>query len=314
MINNLKILNYPLIAILSLVILLANYGSDFESAAGVIHILSLFYILFAKKIHDFIPINNKIIYLIFLIIGVVCSVGLYQQLHMGFWQEHSIYQALMMLVIIISSSVMAQKTDNTFNGTGLVIALFLLSILWLLSYYYPFIILLFLSIIFIYEILNQNNLTKITKIKWNKFNNNKLILFLVSLELSLMLWDYQEITIWANHLFLILISAGFGAFLHINYKIGRYNIWVLSAIIIASSLYPFWIIHYSHSALIGLSLGFVLSQESTEKTNIQSLTTIFFIGLFTGVLLYLKLDIMPYKALFLLALFWQLKTQNKQKN
>jgi cell division protein FtsL len=303
MITNLKTISYPFVVILAFVILLATYGSDFSAVAGYMAIITMFYIIFNFYFISYL--KNIVVVKILLLLGAASCVLLYKQLHLNFWDESSLYLALLIFTIMVASSVLAHTTEKITKKTltKTPYSFFIVSVLWGFSFYYPLTIFLFLSVLFVYELLYNKEVTK--NIKYEK-SNCKYILFLASMELSFVLWDFQEITLWAYHLFLIFLSAGVGVFLQNYYKINKFNNIFLILIIIVSTIYHIWVIHWTHSLCIGLSLGVIWQQSYVRNNNISAISASIFAGFFVGVLFYLRLEILPYKAILILPFLWLL--------
>jgi hypothetical protein len=272
-----------------LVIGLVVYGSDFDSITGWLYVTPLIVLalvhrwVWARRFDLGSGTKSRIIS------GIAALAGLfvYAPLHMDYWDEHSVSQALGMAVLGVSSylmSVIAAAEINAQNAscrrcaTG---ALALIGIFWLLAMYYPMIIVLLLGLVFILSILwfspqrfspqrfspQQNRQKEASNDTAQADVIAKYTLSLLAIDIGCIIWDFQVNTTWAYFVGIAFIAAALGFYIRLVGDSERLDQSVYIAAIANFTLavvWPAYLLWSLHAIVAGLCVGYLLPQAMSQ--------------------------------------------------
>ena len=219
---------YLLVVAIGLVV----YGSDFKGIAGWIYIIPLLVLTVAH--HWVWPLRQQLSSAKG--IRIVCGTGAvvallaYSPMHMGYWDEHSLWQAVLMaglgicsyLLSIIAAAKITPVTttpQTTSYRNSPVWVLALIGLFWLLAKQYPLVVLLCLALVFIISAFwlpppEQTGGVKLpAKSRSDPFA--KYTIFLTAIDLSCVVWDFEIDTRWAWYVAVGFLAAAVG------YYVGR---------------------------------------------------------------------------------------------
>ena len=252
---------------------LVVYGSDFDSITGWLYVTPLIVLALAHKWVWARRFNLGSLNTARLICAVAAFVAMfvYVPLHMDYWDEHSLSQALAMAVLGVCSylvSIIAATRISSQNafcrrcGAG---ALVFIGLSWRLALYYPMIALLSLGLVFIVSILWFNPRQSARKEPAVETVQADVIakytLFLLAIDIGCIVWDYQVNTAWAYFVGLAFIAAALGYYINLAAESERFDRPVYIAAIanfILAVLWPAYLLWSLHALVAGLCLGYLL--------------------------------------------------------
>jgi len=321
MIQYLLLFQFALLYWVTIVLGLIVYGSDFNSLSGKLYLLPMFVIPLMHRFYNRFAfrITAPLPTAIILIVGALLALVAYQSLHFAFWDEHNAQQAWLLSLLGLFSylaSVIASVRLRQWRGNharAVSITWLVLGLVWMLAVAFPMIPLLAIAIIMLLGVAwylpVQYGVPLINQPLPNKPGVLKYLLFLLVLDLSLIIWDYQVDSRWAWHLTGICITAALGSWLAAYKK--QQLFWpvviISAANFIAAIVWPSFVIHPLHSVVIGIGMGWVIGrilQVDTEArpSEMMGLAFPLFMGLITGYLFYANLTYVAWRTLLLVPL------------
>jgi hypothetical protein len=255
------------------VIGLAVYGSDFDSISGWLYLVPL---LTMPAVHRWVwkyrrALDNPGPYKTIAVIGGVCAVLAYRPLHMGYWDEHSLTQALLIAVTGVCAYLLSVAaagridTQKRRQAKAQIMALLLIGALWSVSAAYPMFPLFALGVTLLFAAFWHEPVSfpPSSKPEHDKLPSDPiavLMLFVVALDSGLVVWDYQVNTAWGLYLAGTFFAAAGATYLD-RFRTGRleqaiYAVAVLN--IVLAAVWPAYILNPLHSLVGGYILGFLL--------------------------------------------------------
>ena len=321
MIHYLLLYQFPFLYCVTIALGLVVYGSDFDEVAGYLYIVPL---LVLPLIHGFVakllkPLASVAAANVVLLAGALVALLAYQRLHFSYWDEHSFLQAIelsLLGVLSYLSSVVASIRLAAWQGNhrqASASAWLILGLSWMLAYYFPmsslFVMAVILALAIIWSVAGSLNVESVLYQKTASARPVKYLLFLLMMDLGLVLWDYQVDTGWAWQLSGAMLTATIGCWLAFD-SVNKYLRLIMIVTItnfIAAIIWPVFILHHLHSALIGLSLGWsigylVNSQGAPKPLVVVSAAMPVFLGLAVGYLVYANLAYAFGRVVFLVPL------------
>mgnify|MGYP001823182999 CR=1 FL=1 len=321
MIHYLLLYQFPFLYCVTIALGLVVYGSDFDELAGKLYIIPL---LVLPVLHWFVgkrirPMTSLVASSIILLVGAIVALFVYQKLHFAFWDEHSLTQTIMLLVLgILSylSSVLASIRLQAWQGThrsASASAWLMLGLCWPLAFYYPmsslFVMAVILAIASFWHVASSNDLQWVQYKKITALRPVKYLVFVLSLDLGLVLWDYQVNTGWAWHLGGAFVAGALGSWLAFNATNKNYWPILVIAIVnfVTAIIWPAFVLHYLHSAIVGLCLGWCITYLMNAGANFSPILVVssampVFLGLAFGNLFYSNLAHVYWRVVLLLPL------------
>ncbi|WP_455366059.1 hypothetical protein [Kaarinaea lacus] len=321
MIHYLLLYQFPFLYCITIALGLVVYGSDFDEAAGNIYLIPLFLLplmhwLIAKW---FKPVASVALATVVLLVGAVVALLAYKQLHFAFWDEHSLMQAVALSLLGVLSylaSVIASMRLRVWQGDhqrASAVAWLVLGLSWMVAFYYPmsslFTMAVILAVASVWSVAGPVNLHSLNRVKMPTTRLLKYLLFLLMMDLSLVAWDYQVNTVWAWHLSAAMITAAFGCWLAVKSPKKNLHVVIVIALInfIVAVIWPAFILHFLHSGLVGLCLGWcvgylVNAEEAKQHLAVVSAALPVFLGMAVGYAIYANLVYAFWRFVFLLPL------------
>lgn len=274
---------YLLVLVMGLVV----YGSDFDSVAGWLYVALLLLIVIAHKrvwSKRWLMASGNTS-LIVSIIGAIAGIWVYTPLHMDYWDEHSLSQAVGMVILGLCSyllSVIAAanlKVQPNSCRHCAVWALVIIGAAWSMAVYYPMIGVLFMVLLFIITGLWLRPLPTVDKATFDKATFDKAAfdkatsdtsaadviaryaVFIIVIDLSCIVWDYQVNTAWASYLGTAFIVAALGYFFQSVQYSARVEqaVYVLALANFAMAvIWPPYLLWMLHAVAAGFTLGYLL--------------------------------------------------------
>jgi len=243
----------------------------------------------------------------------------YQPMHFAYWDEHNLRQAVLLAVLGVFSylaAVIASVRLQHWQGNhahAVVMAWLVLGIGCLPAVAYPMISILMMALILAVASVWHVRVKADTPIVKQDIPFNSAVLkylfFLLALDFSLTLWDYQVDSRWAWHLALLFITAALGSRVAFKTRLKFYWLVVVVVVVnfIVAIVWPGYVISSLHSALIGLCMGWVTGclLQGPARMNPYIILSISFplvLGLVLGNLFYANLAYETWRALLLLPL------------
>jgi hypothetical protein len=261
---------YLLMVVMGLVV----YGSDFDSITGWLYVAPLILIAIVHKwvwSRRFKLSSDDTAKFICASAAVAGVIG-YAPLHMNYWDEHSVSQAVWLAILGVCSyliSVMAaakiseQKTFCRGCASG---ALALIGVIWLLAIEYPMIVWFFLGLIFIVSLLWFSPLPSKQQQESAKDTSQtdviaKYTILLLAIDISSVIWDYQVNTAWAFYVGAVFIAAALGFYLRFADHSDKFEQTAYIAAIVNFTLacvWPAYLLWGVHVVVAGLCMGYLL--------------------------------------------------------
>jgi len=319
-IHQLLALQFALLYLPLTFIALGVYGSNFKGLIGIGYLIPLFLIPVLQRILKTRGhlLSKPWLTTLLPLLGSLCALLLYQPLHLQQWDEYSTQQALLVGLLGIASYLIAYSSIiqlKTPSSTQLFGVLLIIAFCWSLSWYYPLIGFFMLALIFALAPFARFHTLKTVSFKPPSELSAVISysLMLLILDLSMVVWDYQEMHQWAIHFAVALLAIALSM---LFLRSILFNILILFSAI-ANFIYCIWVPGYllnlSHSALAGLAIGVLLfyrSLDQTGKLNPQSwisLSLPIFGGFLFSFAFYHNLPILPYRWLLAIPLLLLLR-------
>ena len=274
MLNYLLYFQFALMYLLVLVIGLVVYGSDFDGITGWLYVTPLLvYTVAHGRIwshRNKLGSGNtpRVIYAI----GAIAALFAYAPMHMDYWDEHSLSQSVWMAILglcsylscVVAAAKITRKDPPCQNCA--VFALVAIGLIWLLARYYPTIVLLGLGLLFIVSALWSEPLQHEIKPAGLGAPQSDVIarytLFLLTIDIGCIVWDYQVNTAWALYIGLSLMAAALGFYIKQTVsKVDRLEqaVYVIAIInFVLAVLWPAYLLWMFHALAAGFCVGFLL--------------------------------------------------------
>lgn len=267
--------------LLALVMGLVVYGSDFDSIAGWLYVALLLLILIVhKRVWSrrwAMASGNTGLFVS--IIGAVAGVWVYTPLHMDYWDEHSLSQAVGMVVLGLCSYLLSVIAAAKINAQSnpcrhcAVWALVITGAAWSMAVYYPMIVVLFMVFLFIIAGLWMRPLSSVDTTKFKEDRSAadviaKYVVFLLAIDLSCVIWDYQVNTTWALYVGVGFVAAALGYFFKSVQNSDRVEqaVYTLALANFAMAvLWPPYLLWMLHAMVVGFALGYLLPKAVSQS-------------------------------------------------
>ena len=323
MIHYLLLYQFPFLYCITIALGLVVYGSDFDEVAGNLYLIPL---LLLPLMHWFVvkllkPLASVAVANTVLLAGALVALLTYRQLHFSFWDEHSLLQAIFMSCLGLLSylaSVVASIRLSMWQGDhrrASVGAWLILGLCWMLAFYYPmsslFVMAVILAVASLWVVSGSLDIETLRFEKMSSARPVKYLLFLLMLDLSLVVWDYQVNTGWAWYLSGAMIAAALGCWLAFKSTNKHLYLILIVAMInfVSATIWPGFILHHLHSTLIGVclgwSIGYLVNAQGVRKhLPVISAAMPVFLGLALGYAVYANLAYASWRVVFLLPLLF----------
>jgi hypothetical protein len=320
-IHYLLLYQFPFLYCVTIALGLVVYGSDFDEVAGNLYLVPL---LLLPLLHWFVvkllkPLTSVAVATGVLLAGAVVALLAYRQLHFSYWDEHSLSQAILLACLGLLSylaSVVACIRLNMWQGDhrrASASAWLILGLCWMLAFYYPmsslFVMAVILAVASLWAVAGSVDIKRLRLEKMPATSPVKYLLFLLMLDLSLVVWDYQVNTGWAWYLSGAMIAAALGCWLVFKSANKYLYLIIVVAMInfVAATIWPGFILHHLHSVLVGVclgwSIGYLVNAEGVRKhLPVVSAAMPVFLGLALGYAVYANLAYASWRVVFLLPL------------
>lgn len=321
MIHYLLLYQFPFLYCVTIALGLVVYGSDFDELSGKLYLIPL---LVLPVLHWFVgkllrPVTSTAVASILLLAGAIVALFAYQKLHFAFWDEHSLIQTISLVVLgVLSylSAVIACVRLQAWNGghrKASASAWLVLGLCWMLAFYFPmsslFVMAAIMAVASLWPVAGSNELQLVQYKKIPALRPVKYLVFVLAMDLGLALWDYQVNTGWAWHLGGAFIAGALGSWLAFSSTNKSYWAVMVIAVVnfITAIIWPAFVLHYLHSAVIGLCLGWsivclVNAQQKPSPILAVSSAMPVFLGLAIGNLFYANLAHVYWRGVLLLPL------------
>jgi len=308
-------LQFSLLMVPALLIGLIVFGSDFKQGSGWIYTASVLLIIVLHLSRRFwvARINQNAIKLLALA-GGVGGIWIYQPMHVGYWDERSFLQAILVSLLSIASAVISIRaqyhSEREINASTVLLSAVVIVASWLAAAFYTMLPILTVSMILLAFVVldNTTQFPAVEKSKQKTGFRYRYAIFLMSLDMFLVVWDFKVDAEWAYYIasslliiFAVLMLPAFSRFWTIVvYSIGAAN--YLIAI-----YYPSFVIVYAHSVWSGLVLGTLIKQLMLRSRDNQShdlfnLWGSIMLGMFVGNTFYSNIDVANWRWILLLPL------------
>ncbi|MDQ7075160.1 MAG: hypothetical protein Q9O24_08435 [Gammaproteobacteria bacterium] len=325
MIHHLLALQFTLLYLPLTYIALGVYGSNFKGLIGAAYLAPLLLIpllqrMLKNRSHQ---LSQPWVTILLPLIGTLSALLLYSPLHLHHWDEYSVRQALLTGLLGIVSYLIAYSSALQLkkpSSQQLFSALLILAFCWSLSWYSPLAGFFMLALIFsLSPFAHVQRLQPLTLKPLAELSAVlSYSLMLLIFDLTMVVWDYQEMQQWALHFTVALLAIALSM---LFLRSILFNILILLAAIsnfIYCILVPSYLLNLSHSALAGLAIGVLLfyrSLDQTGKLNPQSwisLSLPVFGGFFLSFAFYHNLPILAYRWLLVIPLLLLLRRYYKR--
>lgn len=271
-------LQLPFLFLPMLIIGLATYGADFEHPSGQIYLWMPVVLTVTHWIAGALdPVLSKRRVAVPLLIASIAVVGVaYRPLHMHWWDERSVSQAVRVLVIGVCSvfasrigalRIGAAGGPRADSSAAAFAALALIAVTGML---YPHLPLLALAPLMAFGAVadplqtcskrDQRPLSRFTG--WHRY-----AVVLLALELSLPLWDFQTDPRWALFFGLGLLGMAIGALLARRFPFAAVALPTAAVLlVIAASFYSLLVVSPLHVLVVGSAAGWLLSAQLAAPT------------------------------------------------
>lgn len=270
---------YLLVMLVGLVV----YGSDFKGIAGWIYVIPLIGLTIIHKWVWSRRYQLESSGAIKIVSGVGAAIALltYTPMHMGYWDEHSLRQALLIaglgicsyLVSIAAASHVAQQPLE--SKIKPVAALALIGVFWMLARQYPLVIILCLAVLFVIAAFWLAPLPSVDSAKASLRTRSdpfaKYAVLLTAIDLGCVVWDFEVDTQWAWYVAAGFVAAAVGYYVSYSDKRSdRLEQTVYIAVILNFALAALWssyILWFMHVIVAGFCLGYLLPAAMFRKTD-----------------------------------------------
>lgn len=328
MLRWLSILQFPLVFLPLCVYGLGVFGSDFDVLAGRLFIgLFVSLIVLDRFMSGLVSkLAGTWAERLLAIVATLLAGVAYRPLHLGYWDEHSVSQALAICALgIVSwgvSRVAAASVGSEARAAGPAIqlgpALVLIGLIWGSAWFYPMLPLLGLAAAFALRAATLSPARVASRagsafeVRFGAFEAMATVC--IGVDAWLVVWDYQWITEWAPQLTLLFTVSGIAYALPsrargVALAVGALNFCVAVA-------QPSWVLNPLHAAAVGLALGALLARilapdaadgsapcsvpRTGRRSPLGGLAFFWVLGLVLGLGLYQNLAHAGWRALLLL--------------
>jgi len=315
MIQTLLSLQFSLLMVPVLLIGLIVFGSDFKQGSGWIYTSGLLLIIALHLSRRFwvTRMNETGVKALSMLAGV-SGVWVYQQMHVGYWDERNYVQALLVSLLSIVSAIVSIRAQYRgsveINAKSATLSAIVIVGSWLLAAYYTMIPIMAVAIILLASMLSSPPPfpSRVEKGGRDPGFRYRYAVFLMSLDMFLVVWDFKVNTEWAFYVassllivFAVLMLPVFPRFWNmVVYVIGAGNF-------ILAIYYPKFVIYYAHSVWSGLVLGVLIKQlilrsADNRSNDIFNLWGSVLLGLVIGNMFYSNLEELSWRAILLIPL------------
>jgi len=308
-------LQFSLLMVPVLIIGLLVFGSDFKQGSGWIYTAGLSLIIALHLSRRFwVTRVSEISIKSLAVLAGLAGIWAYQPMHVGYWDERSYLQGFLVSFVSVVSAIVSIRAQYRCEGAIGVKTVLLSAVVivasWLLAAYYTMLPLLSVSIILLSLILAESPPFpgRIEKARQKPGFRYRYAVFLMSMDMFLVVWDFKVNTEWAFYLasslliiFVVLLLPAFSRFWNIViYLIGACNF-------LLAIYYPPFVIYYAHSVWSGLILGALIKQlmirsRANQSNDIFNLWGSIMLGLFVGYAFYAHLEDASWRAILLVPL------------
>ena len=255
MIQTLLSLQFSLLMVPVLLIGLIVFGSDFKQGSGWIYTSGLLLIIALHLSRRFwvTRISETGVKALSMLAGV-SGVWVYQHMHVGYWDERNYVQALLVSLLSIVSAIVSIRAQYRgsveINAKSATLSAIVIVGSWLLVAYYTMIPILAVAIILLASMLSSPPPfpSRVEKGGRDPGFRYRYAVFLMSLDMFLVVWDFKVNTEWAFYIsvsflltFILLMLGNFSRFwMGVIYLIGVSNYFL-------GIYYPQFILYYAHS-------------------------------------------------------------------
>ena len=266
--------------LLALVMGLVVYGSDFDSITGWLYVTPLIVLaVFHKQVwpRRFKLISqNKVRAISF--IAVIAALFAYTPLHMSYWDEHSISQAVWIALLGVCSyfiSVIGAVQINAENASCRYCApgaLALIGVFWLFSLYFPMIVLLFLGLLFVVSLMWFNPVQP--NLMGNPAESSqtdiiaKYAVFMLAIDIGCIIWDYQVNSAWGLYVGAVFMAGAVGFYVKLADDSEKFEqtVYILAiGNFILAAIWPAFILWSLHALVAGLCMGYLLPRAISRS-------------------------------------------------
>ena len=212
------------------------------------------------------------------VIGIAAGIWIYTPLHMNYWDEHSLSQAIGMAILGVCSYLLSMIAAAKINAENAacrhcaVGALVIIGISWLMAVSYPVFVVLFLVVLFIVQALWFRPLSSATTEKATDASPAdviaKYIVFLLAIDMGCIIWDYQVNTIWALYVSIFFIAAASGYYLKFARHSDRDEQTVYMVALVnftVAALWPPYLLWVLHAVVAGFAFGYFLPKAVAKR-------------------------------------------------
>lgn len=308
-------LQFSLLMVPVLIIGLLVFGSDFKQGSGWIYTAGLVIIIALHLSRRFWAARvNELAVKLFALLAGIGGVWVYQAMHVGYWDERNYLQAVLVSLLSIASAVISiraqYRCNEPINVKTVTLSAVVIVCSWLLAAYYTMLPLLSVAIILIAFFLIDSPAfpERIEKVRHKPGFRYRYAVFLMSLDMFLVVWDFKVNTEWAFYLasslliiFFVLLAPVFTRFWTIVvYLIGVSNF-------LLAIYYPKFVIYYAHSVWSGLVLGTLIKQlmvrsRFNQSNDIFNLWGSVLLGMYFGYAFYANMEEMSWRGILLIPL------------
>jgi hypothetical protein len=320
MIHYLLLYQFPFLYCVTIAMGLVVYGSDLDSVVGNLYYIPLLLlpVLHVVVTRLYRPLGSFAAATTVLLAGAVVALAAYQLLHFSYWDEHSLLQAIALALlgilsylasVIASIRLVAWEGNQRRASAG---AWLVLGLSWVPAYYYPMWSLFVMAVILVLaSIWHIERRYDVEPVLYKKMTSRpvKYLVFLLMMDMGLVIWDYQVNTGWALHLGGVFVAAAVGCWYAYDAQNRHFRLIMIIATLnfVAAIVWPPFILHFMHSVLIGLPLGWgigylIYVQGDIKSLPVVSATMLVFLGFGLGYLGYSNLVHAQWRVLFLLPL------------
>ncbi len=329
MIHYLLLFQFVFLYCMSATIGLVVYGSNFNVDSGWNSSwLYLFPLIILPALHKWVyPVIARELtsqwQSLFLLMGAVVGLWAYKPMHFAYWDEHSGAQMIAVSLLGIFSylaSICGVMRVSQWHGRHLAAstgALFIIGVIWVCASAFPMVALLGVSLILAVALLWPVERRLAVQQFPTTANVPSIVhpgylLFLLVLDLSLVVWDYQIDSQWAVHMAWAFIAAALGYYASSARSISNIRVWVYGLVILvffnftAGVIWPVWVLKLPHAAIDGLLLGvlchyfFKSPTGEFQPQGILTLSAIVVWAMVFGYLFYANLDYVQWRVVLLL--------------
>ncbi|WP_455212113.1 hypothetical protein [Kaarinaea lacus] len=266
--------------LLALVMGLVVYGSDFDSITGWLYVIPLIVItVLHKQVWSRrFELRSANTIRIISIIGALAALFAYAPLHMNYWDEHSITQALWLALlgmcsylinVIAAAEIGVRNSFCRYCAPG---ALALIGVFWLFALVYPMIIWFFLGLLFIVSMLwfiPQHAENKETSSDISHADViAKYAVFVLAIDIGCIIWDHQVNTAWAFYIGAVFMAGAVGFYIKLAKNSELLEKVAYTAAVVNFALaviWPVYLLWGLHAIVAGLCLGYLLPHAISQR-------------------------------------------------